>query len=75
MTEPALSRLENSKTYPSVITLAKLAEVLDASADEIIFGEEPLACAIKIQMKNDEQLALFIEKFNEFIIGGQNNVE
>ena len=75
MTEPALSRLENSKTYPSVITLAKLAEVLDASADEIIFGEEPLACSIKIQMRNEEQLALFKEKFNEFIIGGQNNVE
>ena len=75
MTEPALSRLENSKTYPSVITLAKLAEVLAASADEIIFGEEPLACAIRIQMSNAEQLALFIEKFNEFIIGGQNNVE
>ena len=75
MTEPALSRLENSKTYPSVITLAKLVEVLDASADEIIFGEAPLACAINIQMRNEAQLALFMEKFNEFIMEETKHVE
>ena len=75
MTEPALSRLENSKTYPSVITIAKLAEVLNVSADEIIFGEAPLGCVINIQMKNDEQLALFMEKFNEFIMEETKHVE
>lgn len=75
MTEPALSRLENSKTFPSVITIAKLAEVLNVSADEIIFGEAPLGCVINIQMKDEEQLAVFKAKFNEFLIGGQNNVE
>lgn len=75
MTEPGLWRLENGLTFPSIITIVKLAEVLGISTDMIIFGEEPLTCAIYMQMKDDEQLKIFRESFNEFFNGGKNKNE
>jgi transcriptional regulator with XRE-family HTH domain len=43
------SKIEAGKVVPSLKTLARAAKILEVSADELIFGEEPIA---KTETKN-----------------------
>ena len=74
LTESGLSKLECGYYFPSADLISRICAELEISVDKLLFGQEPIRCAIYLQMLNEEQVKLFMKKFQDFLNGGKKDV-